>query len=100
MRRAARVDGNSDDIVTALRKAGCSVEPRLSRLGKGAPDLLIGVSGRTLIFEVKDGSLPLSARQLTVDEQRWHDEWRGDAYVVNSVDEALAIVGKVRRGEL
>lgn len=106
MRRAARIDGNHGEIVEALRKSGCSVTS-LAGVGKGCPDLLVGLYAnsyecgrRTLLLEVKDGNLPPSARKLTDDEERWHAEWRGEAYVVNSVSEALELIGEIRRGHI
>lgn len=89
--RAAKVDRNQAEIVAALRKVGCSVQP-LHTVGKGCPDLLVGFRGINHLMEIKDGSLCPSARELTPDQQKWHVEWRGHAMVINSVDEALAFV--------
>jgi hypothetical protein len=92
MRRAANIDSNQHDIVNALRKAGASVEPRLAGIGHGVPDLLIGIRGVTTVFEIKDGSKPLSRRALTPDEIDWHGAWRGSKFVVESVEQALSIL--------
>lgn len=92
MRRACNIDSNQNDIVKALRQAGASVEPRLARLGGGIPDLIVGVRGVTTLFEIKDGAKFPSQRKLTDDEQEWHDSWRGSVYVVESVEQALAIL--------
>ena len=55
MRRAAQVDGNHAEIVTALRSvAGVSV-CSLAGLGDGVPDLLVGARGLSYLCEVKDG---------------------------------------------
>ena len=92
-----RVDANHAAIVKALRAVGCSVQS-LHSVGKGCPDLLVGYGfgshreGRNLLLEVKDGDKSPSARKLTADEQRWHDEWRGQVCVVTSVDEAIKAV--------
>lgn len=85
MRRAARRDDNEKEIVVALRKAGAYVsfvdEPC---------DLIVGYKGRTILLEVKDGSKPPSARKLTPNEQKFHDEWTGGSlYVVTSIQEAI-----------
>lgn len=92
MRRAARVDANHAEIVSALREAGCFVVS-LAAIGKGCPDLLVGTVGKWYLLEVKDGSKPLSARKLTPDEESWIAQARQYApvHVVNSVGEALAI---------
>ena len=92
MRRAARIDSNQNEIVEALRKAGCSVCV-LSNVGKGCPDLAVGRQGVTYMLEVKDGRKPPSKQRLTEDEQAWHDAWCGHAAVVKNVDEALVAVG-------
>jgi hypothetical protein len=91
VRRARRVDANQAQIVAALRAAGCTVEV-LSDVGRGVPDLLVGIRGRNLLVEVKDGSLPPSRRRLTDDELAWHARWRGAVVVVHDVHEAIAIL--------
>lgn len=91
MRRAAKVDANHSEIVTALRKIGATVTSTAA-VGKGFPDLAVGWRGMTLLLEIKDGSKPPSARKLTEDERDWHDMWRGHAEVVNTVDEAIRAV--------
>ena len=84
MRRAARIDANQPEIVAYLRACGASVQP-LHMVGGGCPDLACGYQGRTVLIEVKDGSQPPSRRKLTPDEQRWHEEWRGDVEIVESI---------------
>lgn len=89
MRRAARIDENQPDVVSALRGIGATVQP-LHTIGKGCPDLLVGYGGRTLLMEVKDGDKAPSDRALTGDQILWHAAWRGgDLVVVNNVDEAV-----------
>lgn len=90
--RAARIDRNQPEIVAALRAAGATVEP-LHTVGDGCPDLLVGFRRANHLLEVKDGSKPPSARELTAPQIRWHIEWRGYVTVVTSVDEALAAIG-------
>lgn len=92
MRRAARVDDNQREIVEELRRVGCSVWS-LAGVGKGFPDLAVGFRGRNLFLEVKDGSKPPCKRKLTPDEEAFHASWRGHVAVVESVEDALKIVG-------
>ena len=99
MRRAARIDANQPEIVDALRKAGCRVQP-LHMVGKGCPDIVAWTpnKGRLVFMEIKDGAKPPSARKLTADEENWHGVWSdlkdaGALYVVASVNEALEAVG-------
>jgi hypothetical protein len=90
MRRAARRDANEGDIIKAMRAEGAYVKVIND---EGLFDLLVSYRGKTLMIEVKDGAKPPSARRLTDAEQKFHDEWPGsDLYIVNSVEEALALL--------
>jgi hypothetical protein len=91
MRRAAKVDANQADIVAALRKIGASVQP-LHSVGQGCPDLLVGWRGMNTVLEVKDGKKPPSARKLTTDQVIWHEGWRGQVAVVETVEQAILAV--------
>lgn len=86
-----RVDANQAEIVTALRRLGCTVMS-IASVGNGCPDLVIGVQGRNVLLEVKDGRKPPSARKLTPAEREWIDAWRGQVNVVESVDDAIEAV--------
>ena len=96
MRRAARIDDNHTEIVDAFRALGCSVLS-LAPMGKGVPDLLIGVACRTYLVEVKDGSKVPSARKLTPDEHRFQKSWLGQWTMVESVSDVVAFVKEWRR---
>lgn len=87
-----RVDSNHVEIVRGLRAIGASVQS-IASVGKGCPDLLVGMRGFNWILEVKDGSQPPSKRRLTPDEKKWHDLWRGDVRIVTCLDEALDAIG-------
>jgi len=92
-RTAAKRDDNERPIIEALRLAGCSVE-QLSK--RGVPDLLVGFvdpfSGEpvNLLMEIKGDKA-----KLTGDEAEWIKEWRGQVFLVHSVEEALEIVGRM-----
>lgn len=93
MRRAAKVDANSDQIVSALRAMGATV--RIVTQGNGLPDLLVGYRGVTMLLEVKDGRKPPSARKLTPAEQKFFQEWKGGILaIVESVDDAIDILNR------
>ena len=87
MRRARRADPNQPEIVKAFRDCGCSVEV-ISDLGRGVPDLLVGIRGRTFLVEVKVGREP-----LTPTQSAWREKWRGNYAVVTTKDEALQLCG-------
>ena len=93
MRRAAKVDANQTEIVNALRQVGASVQS-LAATGKGVPDLLVGFRGVNWLLEIKDGRKVKSARKLTEDQVVWHQIWRGRVYVVESVEQAVKILGE------
>ena len=94
MRRKARVDDNQAEIVAALRKVGCSVLC-LHQIGKGAPDIAVGIGGKNYFFELKDGKKVKSDRKLTDDELEFHAAWRGQIAVVCSAEEVLKAIGVI-----
>jgi len=94
--RAARIDANHEQVVSALRAAGASVQS-LAGVGKGVPDLLVGFQGKTLLMEVKDGRKTPSERRLTDDQVRWHGTWNGGPLaIVDGVDAALRMLGVMK----
>lgn len=88
MRRAARIDGNQNDVVKELRMMGCSVAIS-SVMGKGFPDIAVGYHGRNYMFEIKDPAQPPSKRKLTPDEKNWHEKWRGNVKIILTAQEAM-----------
>lgn len=92
MRRAAKVDANQSEIVTALRQAGCTVHVT-SAAGAGFPDIVVGHRGANFLLEIKDGRKIPSQQKLTSDQIEFHRDWRGQVVVVNSVEAAFAAVG-------
>jgi hypothetical protein len=68
MRRAARVDANQDQIVSALRGAGAYVWII------GLPvDLLVGYKGYTFLVEIKTDS----KKRLTKLQADFFENWTG-----------------------
>lgn len=95
MRRSARIDANHTEIVRTIRAMGCTVQD-LAAVGKGCPDILVGVAGRNVLMEIKDGEKPPSKRRLTADQQRWHARWRGQVVTVESCEQVEAIINAIR----
>jgi len=89
--RAGKADANQQRIVNALRDMGCTVSIT-SMVGKGFPDLVAGFRGRNLLLEVKDGDKAPSEQKLTEDQEKWHQEWKGQVAVVRSIKEAADAV--------
>lgn len=99
MRRAARIDGNQQAVVKALRAYGCAVQT-LHTVGKGCPDLLVSANGKNWLFEVKDPTQPTYKQILTAAELAWHTEWRkhgGQVTVIRTYLDALAVISSAQR---
>ena len=94
--RAARTDSNHKEVVAAFRKFGCSVL-QLHTVGAGCPDLCIGLNKKSILVEVKDGNKVKSARALTKDEQKFHDEWKGSLFVVENLGDVINLVQGLER---
>lgn len=86
-----RVDRNQAEIVQAMRKIGATVR-HTHMVGNGFPDIEVGYHGNNYLFEIKDPDKPPSGRKLTPDEERFHQEWKGQADVIHSAEEALEIM--------
>lgn len=83
-RFAAKVDANHKAVVQALRDEGGDAVSvfSLADVGRGVPDLLVGIHERTYLCEVKDGDKPVSRRSLTPDQQRFVRQWCGSPVVI------------------
>jgi hypothetical protein len=90
-----RVDDNQKAIVNVLRGLGASVQI-LSEVGRGCPDILVGIFGQNILVELKDGSKPPSAQKLTRYEQIFFDAWKGQVCIINSEQEAIDLITKLR----
>ena len=95
MRRAPRIDANHAAVASAFRAMGCSVLS-LAAVGKGCPDLVIGVAGRNLLCEVKDGLKSPSRRRLTPKQAEFKASWRGSVLYVDDVGDVPTIVNAMR----
>ncbi len=85
------MDSNQPAVVKALRDIGVSV--KVVSETKGFCDIIAGYRGVNVLLEIKDGSLPPSARKLTADEQAFHDTWAGQIAIVTSPEDAqLAVI--------
>lgn len=87
MRRAAKVDANQEQIVSALRAAGASVQS-LAPIGKGCPDILVAFRQAMYLMELKHGKGKPNELQ-----EKWHIQWNAPVYVVRGPDEALRTIG-------
>jgi len=95
LRVRARKDSNHNEIVKAFRQLGASVHDT-AQLGAGFPDICAAIGKTNVLIEIKDGEKPPSARKLTPDEQKFHDEWQGWIEIVCSVDDVINLVKRIR----
>jgi len=88
MRRAARVDANQEQIVSALRGAGAYVWII------GLPvDLLVGYKNHTFLVEIKTDS----KKRLTKLQADFFENWTGGTLCrIDSPEAALRMIGVVK----
>ena len=88
MRRAARVDQNQTQIISALRAAGAYVWII------GLPvDLLVGFKNHTFLVEIKTDS----KKRLTALQRNFFENWTGGTLVrIDSPDAALRMIGVLK----
>jgi Holliday junction resolvase len=94
MRRFARIDANQKQIVADLRSLGASVVS-LAPLGNGVPDILVACRGKLWLFEIKNPKQKKSDRALTTDEKRFHLVWSGYVDIIETIDDAMKIMGVI-----
>ena len=82
---AKRVDANQSEIVAALRKFGASVWDT-HEIGHG-PDIIVGWSGKVFCMEIKT-----EEGTLTPSEKKFRESWRGNYYVIRSIEDALQVL--------
>lgn len=88
MRRAARIDANATQVVTALRAAGAYVWII------GLPvDLLVGYKSHTFLVEIKDGP----KKRLTALQEAFFAKWVGGTLVrIDGPEAALRMIGVMK----
>lgn len=72
-----QTDANEPEIIAALEAGGCSVE----KIGRPV-DLLVGVKGRSFVFEVKRPKAKLRESQ-----EKFFARWKGHAGILRSVED-------------
>jgi len=88
MRRAARIDANQQQIVSALRAAGAYVWII------GLPvDLLVGYRNHTWLMEIKANN----KKKLTKLQQEFFEHWIGGTLCrVDNAEAALRAIGAIK----
>ena len=91
---AHRIDENQPELVSAFRAMGCSVWIT-SRLGQGAPDLVVRKFSQVRLIEVKNPKKPPSERALTKDEQEFQKAWAPVYHVIETAEQAHQLVAEM-----
>jgi hypothetical protein len=94
-----KVDANQPLLVEILRAYGLSVETKLSRVGQGVPDLLVGGQmpcphcgqwyAQNKLIEVKTALGKLDERQ-----EEWHGKWQGQKDIARNQNDLERIIGR------
>ncbi len=91
--RAKRTDLNQKEIVEQLRSIGASVYIT-SGLGHDFPDIVVGFRNRNYLFEIKSGHPKHALAKLRPGQLKFMQHWHGQANVITSFDEAMAIMAE------
>jgi hypothetical protein len=84
MRRAAKKDGNHNEIADHLERLGW-ICLDLSRLGAGCPDMAVGRAGYMALVEVKQ-----PGEHLTPDQVEFRKKWDAPYFIATSPDQIAA----------
>ena len=88
-RYALRTDANQAEVIKALIAAGATVEV----VGKPL-DLLVGIRGKFMLIEVKDGAKVKSAQKPTKAQEEFFKRWAGYPWaLVDGPEAALRAIG-------
>lgn len=87
MRTKARSDTSQAQILQDLKTLGISYTD-LHQVGKGCPDLIVGIEGFNFFFEIKNS---VNGR-LTPSEVEWTDAWKGQVHLTWSTGDILGYI--------
>ena len=93
--KAQQRDVNEPAIIAALEAVGASVDPLPG--GNGRPDLLVGFRQQNFLLEIKNPEADSDKRRLNALQKKWHANWQGRAHLVETVEQALLVVGAVKQ---
>lgn len=86
-----RADNNQEAIVKALRACGATVHVT-NQVGGGFPDLCVAIFGVNHLIEIKNKE---ARGKLSTEQIIFRDKWKGKVHVVETVDEALKVIGVI-----
>ena len=87
--RALKSDLNQAAIVRTFKAAGATVQD-LHAVGRGCPDLLVGIRGKTYLVEVKS-----KGGKFTPAQVEWWWNWQGQAQVIRSCLQVVEFLNEI-----
>jgi hypothetical protein len=95
--RGGRKDHNHSAITAAfLSIPGVSIFD-LSDIGRGVPDLIVGVRGESLLVEIKNPATHYGRKGLNRRQLAFQADWKGGPiHVVRTIDDVIELVNSVR----
>ncbi|MFC2085212.1 hypothetical protein ACFLS9_09150 [Bacteroidota bacterium] len=82
-------DSNQKKIERFLRAVGISYFDT-SQIGRGFPDIVIGIRGRNYLFEIKNPEVSKSGQKLTESEEKFHQIWGGQIKIVRTIEDVIS----------
>lgn len=83
-----RTDANHRQIVGVFRNMGASIID-LSGVGKGCPDLCIGINNVSIFVEIKSSE----KATYTIRQKEFMESWKGGPIArIDSVDSAIRLI--------
>ena len=89
----AKTDQNHTALLKQIRKIPNVSVCDLSGAGSGVPDVCLGFQGRNYFIEIKRPDVAPSASKLNDKQQEFFETWRGQAQVVRTLADVLAVLG-------
>ncbi len=94
--RARRKDASHSEVVATFKAMGCTWV-NLECNQEGAPDGILGVSGKTEVVEVKPESRITARNSPRLSQRVWEANWTGSkVHVVHNATEAAELVNNLR----
>lgn len=90
--RAKKIDSNQPELVRQIRGIPGTSVTHTHELGGGMVDIIIGYKKKNFLCEIKDPKKPKSARKLTIDEERFHAEWKGQIAIIETIDDIFKLI--------
>jgi hypothetical protein len=87
----SRVDDNQKTIIQLWRSMGASVL-LLHTVGKGCPDCLVGYNTHNVLVEIKDGRKVPSKQRLTLAEEEFFCQWKGQVCIISDEGQAIELI--------